>query len=317
MQLSGIRGGKPGVAMDFFQGNYWNLLALILALGAIATALLQLINDLFPVRAVSHTFLLQRWIEKRARMYKTAGGTSSSSSSSRSARNDDDARKYEAPRKDDAPPEGEARPGQTPPVNTEEALAQLIAHATGGHWRALLGLPPAQLVAQINAAAQGALENPKANYSLIAVLSQPTDSRILGVLKSGQVATRVPSHIEELSILLKPPPQPPRDTEPGGKAMKGYQRRTKNYVEARTRVVHRIQRNLDGMQITLGNSSALITQILAILISIVFCSWIEFANLVSGKTHVVGILLVGISAGYVAPILGDIVAAIHRLGRAS
>jgi hypothetical protein len=311
MQLSAIHVGSQAGAMDLFNdmmgrwaGSYWNLLAFIVALGAVATALLQLLNDLSPVRAVSHTILLRRWIEERSRMYRTAGAVSSSASKSQPASKSRSAPK--APR----------------PIDTNDALAQLIAHATGGHWRALLGLPPAQLVAQINAAAQGALENPEANYSLIAVLSQPVDSRILLVLQRGQVATRVPSHIDDLSILLKPPPQPPvaaaeADQAKRDKAMKNYEDKLKKYVEARTHVVHRIQRNLDGMQITLGNASTLITQILAILISVAICYGIEFKDLVPEHTYLATVLLIGISAGYVAPILGDVVAAIHRMGRAS
>ena len=97
----------------------------------------------------------------------------------------------------------------TPDVSATDAISQLRAHATGGHWLALFGLPPPQLVAQINAAAQGALENPKPNYSLVAVLSQPAETKIVSLVPRDRIMERLPSHIDDLKQLLNPP-QPPR-----------------------------------------------------------------------------------------------------------
>ncbi len=90
----------------------------------------------------------------------------------------------------------------------------------------------------------------------------------------------------------------------------------KRFMEARTRVVHRIQRNLDGLQITLGNTSSVITQILAILISIAICYIITINTRGDSQhTYILTVLLIGISAGYVAPVLGDVVTGIRRWGR--
>lgn len=268
--------------MRYWDWNYTKLIGYILALAAFTMALLQLINDLTPIRAICHTFLLRRWIDERAKLYKAAGPT---------------------------------------PISVDDALAQLIAHATGGHWRALLGLPPPQLVAQINAAAQGALENPEANYSLIAVLSQPAETQIPLVLQGGTVATRLASHINDLIALLKPPQAPTPSSEPAdqgiaAKAAKDYDDSMKLYVEARTRVVHRIQRNLDGMQITLGNTSALVTQLLAILISVVICFIITINTRGdTERSYLATVLLLGASAGYIAPLLSDLVIGLRRWGR--
>jgi hypothetical protein len=276
--------------MKTLGGDYANLLGYILALAAFTMALLQLVNDLTPVRAICHTFLLRSWIRERVRLYGAAGGLS--------------------PTKVGAP------------IDTNEALAQLTAHATGGHPLALFGLPPPQLVAQINAAAQGALDNPAANYSLIAVLSQPADAYIPRLLPRSQTPGRVASHIEDLSILLDPPVSPPPVEGEGGEsdakrqaAMKDYESKMKRYADARTLIVHRIQRNLDGMQITLGNASAVVTQILAILIAVAICYAITVKNLIPEHTYFTTVLLIGISAGYIAPVLGDIVVAIRRFGR--
>src|SRR5580704_13910125 len=43
----------------------------------------------------------------------------------------------------------------------------------------------------------------------------------------------------------------------------------KKYIDARTRLANRIQRNLDGMQITLANDNTIANQIFAIVISVV------------------------------------------------
>jgi hypothetical protein len=266
--------------MRYWDWNYTKLIGYILTLAAFTMALLQLLNDLTPIRAICHTFLLRRWIDERAKLYKATGPI---------------------------------------PISVDDALAQLIAHATGGHWRALLGLPPPQLVAQINAAAQGALENPEANYSLIAVLSQPAETQIPLVLQGGKVATHLASHIDDLTALLKPPQAPtpePADQGVAATAAKDYDDALKLYVEARTRVVHRIQRNLDGMQITLGNTSVLVTQLLAILISVVICFIITINTRGdTERTYLATVLLLGASAGYIAPFLGDLVIGLRRWGR--
>jgi hypothetical protein len=273
--------GEAGVEhfvdmMRYWDWNYGKLLAFIVALGAVATALLQLINDLTPVRTTYHLWLLRRWIDERVRFYQ-----------------------------------GKGDPRLPHTVDADEALSQLIAHATGGHSRAFLGLLPSQLVAQINAAAQGALENPAANVSLIAVLAQPTEPQVPLVLKSGQAATatHVQGHIDDLLLLLEL-------ADRSGPSMSPINPEDmKKYMEARTRVVHRIQRNLDGMQITLGNNSAVANQLLAILISTIICYAIVIQTRNSAHTYFYTVLLIGISGGYVAPLLGDLVAVVRRWGR--
>jgi hypothetical protein len=260
--------------MRYWDWNYAKLLGYILALGAFTMALLQLINDVTPVRAVTHLLLVRRWIRTRVNLYELLNPEPAWSS-------------------------------DTPRVSVADALAQLIAHATGGHWLALFGLPPSQLVAQINAAAQGALENPKANYSLIAVLSQPAETRVVPLVPRDRVLERLPSHIDDLQQLLSPPSP--------SSAVTGDDGPMRQFMEARTRVVHRIQRNLDGLQITLGNTSSVITQILAILISVAICYFITINTRGDAqRSYLLTVLLIGISAGYIAAVLGDVVTGIRR-----
>jgi hypothetical protein len=246
--------------------NGWRLLGLIVALGAISMAVLQLFVDLTPVRSAFHAYRLRQWLNHRVKLYN----------------------------------EKQYAEKKLPPIDCHEALAQLIAHATGGNSRAFLGLAPPQLVAQTNAAAQAALENPKANFSLLAVLSQPTKPQVPFILRRSQTANS-DMHFDDLWSLLHPPKEE-------SSAMKGY-------LEARTRTVHQIQRNLDGMLITLGNQSFFFNQILAIMISLVIAYSVVRTALPNSPASIYLIFIFGISGGYAAPIFGDIVAAIRKLGR--
>jgi len=265
-QLSWQRLGIEGASMEAFdelvRAGQWQLIALIVTIAVVTMALLQLCNELLPVRTVYHTYLLRTWIRERGKLY---GGQ----------------------------------------VDPHAAFAQLIAHATGGSSRAFLSLPPAQLVGQINAAAQTALDSPKANYDLLAVLSQPSQPNIPLILPASRSPVSSTNPTDDLEALLAYHADPPLSADDS---------RTRDYLAARTRVVHRIQRNLDGMQIALGSDSALINQILAILISITL-TYVVIRNRAPGLSYTSAVLLVGVSAGYVAPILGDIVAAIRKLGR--
>jgi len=263
--------------MSYSNWDYLRLLTYILALGAFVMALLQLINDLTPVRAIYQTTMLRKWIDLRIKLFHrtTSGGPH--------------------------------------PVTTKDALRQLIDQATGGHSRALLSLPPSQLVAQINAAAQGALDNVPANFALLAVLGQPTQAQIPFLLQRTSASPSQITHFGDL-MTLATPPEPPTADIPS--ATRQFDEETKRYVEARTRVVHRIQRNLDGMQITLGNSSALANQIIAILIGIALTyTIIIYTRISPDRSYALTVLLLGVLTGYVAPILGDVVTAIRRFGQ--
>jgi hypothetical protein len=280
--------------IDKWNGDYTKLLAYILALAVFTMALLQLLNDLTPFRAFSHMFLVRSWITKRVRLYKAEAAADTSD------------------------------------IETEKALGQLVAHATGGDWRALFGLPPSQLVAQINAAAQGALDNPQANYALIAVLSQPANSSIPLILGKGRTTGNIKSHLDDLKNLRDS--QVPESTDDAKRAAVEsataeagqHSERLQRYAEVRALIAHRIQRNLDGMQIGIANTGAVVIQILAIVIAVGICYLIARDGSMSGSRDSVtpvsiaslSVLLIGISAGYLAPVLGDIVAAIRRFGRA-
>jgi hypothetical protein len=260
--------------MRYWNWDYWKLLMFIAAIGAVSMAILQLINELTPFRSIYHAYLLREWIAERLALYEE--GLKSSPA-----------------------------PAPAPKADVNIAFTQLIAQATGGHSRPLLGLAPAQLVAQINAAAQGALDDAQANFALIVALSQPTSAQIPLILKRAAIAPSESGHIEDLAILYETP-----------SAAMLSEDSLKRYMEARNRIVHRIQRNLDGMQITFGSNSAWLNQVLAILISIALCYLIVARTREPGHSYFLSLLLLGVFAGYVAPIFGDIVNAIRKLGKA-
>jgi hypothetical protein len=181
-------------------------------------------------------------------------------------------------------------------------LALLIAHSTGGREGAFYCLPPAQLVAQINAAAQSALESPDENFSLLAVLSQPVPVRMRGIV--ARPAIKVETNESDLVRVVeyhKSPPTTPEDPA------------TKDYLAARTRLVHRIQRNLDGLQIVLARDSSVWNQSLAIVIATAI-AFLWYSDRSAGfftLRPTAGLILAGFSAGYLAPIFGDLVVAIR------
>jgi hypothetical protein len=291
----------------------WDLLGAIVLLAAVSMAFLQLINDLLPVRAIFHNWRLRKWIRQRAATYEQFSGKPKN------------------------------RP--FPVVDPEDARIQLISHSTGGNPWAFLGLPTDQLVAQINAASQIALEYPRQNFSLLAVLSQMSSPYLLtapsfltrrrerraserGEPKKASKEDQMSGPVlKDLDIVYRYVPSLMK-AEPKGEGDAPSPRMPApppaNYLDARNRLSHTIQRNLDGLQIILTNNSLVWTQLLAIVISIILIPsawWVT--NLPMPSTvfdwpfmRTIGlILLVGVAAGYVAPMLGDIVAAIRRLGR--
>lgn len=266
--------------MRYWNWDYWKFLAFLIALGAVTMALLQLILDLTPARSLFHAFLLRQWIKQRTSLYNKLLKLPRSLTETASRR---------------------VKNQIAFEVDERRAFSQLIANATGGHARALFGLAPPQLVAQINAAAQGALEDVRSNFALIAVLSQPIMSRLPDLSK---VAPELGDHEQDLLALLNPPDK--REPNPD---------QVKKYLDARNRVATRIQRNLDGLQITLASDSALINQILAIIVATGICYLIVMKTRAPEHTYLYSVLIIGVAGGYIAPILSDIVVAIRKLGR--
>ncbi len=182
-------------------------------------------------------------------------------------------------------PKGGADSRILPAVSAERAQKLLIELATGGDDRAFFELAIEQLVAQINAAAQITLDYPKTYCDLLVVLSQGAD-------------------LDDVAAVIAQSPE----------GAKGKRKEpAAEYLEARARVSHRIQRNLDAVQIALGSRWQFIMQLTAMALSVLL---IEIAVVrVAGwrPGTMLWAVLVGILAGYLAPVARDVVATLQTL----
>jgi hypothetical protein len=181
-----------------------------------------------------------------------------------------------------------AAAGSAPdPIAAETVLLGL---ATGGDEHAFYDLSAEQLVAQMSAAAQITLDYPRRYGGLIEILAAGADRADVEIVCSvGSPRAAVTSN----------------GTLPA------------DYTDARTRVGHRIQRNLDGLQISMSDRWQLWLQSASLVVSVII---VEIAILVQiangGKDPIASLaggLLVGIIGGYLAPVARDITAALQSL----
>ena len=222
--------------------------------GTLAMAILQVIKELTPVRGGYQRRWLERWFKARAEKFTVEAVN--------------------------AEPNDVIRARL--PVDAAKAQSTLVELATGGEANAFYDLAIEQVVAQMNAAAQIALEYPHVHFPLLAVLSQGANmGDVARVVVRAEAGTREP--------------------EPAA-------------LDARNRVGHRIQRNLDGIQIALGSRWKLWMQSASITLTVTFVELaiitnVENYNLV---TLLVGVIL-GIVGGYLAPVTRDVVAALQSM----
>ena len=216
--------------------------------GTIAMALLQVIKELSPIRRWYQRWWLDRWFRTRAENF-TIEATRSDATLIR----------------------------ERLPVNAATARTALIELATGGEENAFYDLAIEQVVAQMNAAAQIALEYPQLYFPLLAVLSQGAAIQDVAEVARGEVSSSAP-------------------------------------LDPRNRVGHRIQRNLDGIQIALGNRWKLWMQTTSIVLTIVFVELAIVTNVPNYTMGTVGVgIVLGIVGGYLAPVTRDLVATLQSL----
>ena len=159
------------------------------------------------------------------------------------------------------------------------ARQEVVELATGGLAGALYELGAEEMAAQINLAAQIMLDSPVRYRASLAVLSQGVSLDDLATVTRGQPTSGS----------------------------------TQEYFDARGRAGRRIQRNLDGVRIAMGNRWKLWMQLASLLLGTLV---IELAVAASGKagwfTYLVA-LPVGIVGGYLAPVTRDLLAALQKL----
>jgi|PersoiStandDraft_1058852.scaffolds.fasta_scaffold19366_2 hypothetical protein len=171
-------------------------------------------------------------------------------------------------------------------LSPSKAEVLLVELSTGGAENAFYELPIEQLVGQMNAAVQITLDYPKKYHDLLFILAEGADPKDIN------------------SIISKSPEGSRTKTGPSNE-----------YLEARTRVSHRIQRNLDAIQIALGSRWKFWMQIIAITLSTLLIEGAVIAAN-SGSVQISTMLLalpVAILGGYFAPVTRDLVAALQTL----
>lgn len=182
-----------------------------------------------------------------------------------------------------------------PPLAEAAALAlrDLYGLATGGDARALYDLPVEQLAAQVNSAVQVVLDYPRRHAWTLIVLGRdasPDDLRMLVGTDPGELRRR-------------------------GDLAREEQQRLTEFVDARNRVTHQIQRTLDGIQIVMGNRWKWLLQVSAVVLSgaFIFGALTLFNPEGTWRRHVPLSLLIAILGGFVAPFARDLVAALQSL----
>lgn len=172
----------------------------------------------------------------------------------------------------------------------ETVLDGLVELATGGDAKAFFDLAAEQLVGQINAASQIAVDYPHQH------------ERLLRVLAAGASEA-------DFDMVIGNGGKVPADSSIAA-----------DFHDARNRIGHRIQRNLDGLQISVSarwrwwmqTVSIVIT---AALIQVALVAALQRNNIEYGwfSWTMLLSLLLGIAGGYLAPIARDLVAALQNM----
>lgn len=174
-----------------------------------------------------------------------------------------------------------------PRPDVTKAKEDLIRNATAGDEDAFYDLPIEQLCGQMNAAVQTVLDFPEKHQDLLRCLAAKADS-------------------EDIDLLLTQP-----------QAAKAGQPKSQELVNARTRVIHQVQRAIDGFQIAASYRWKWSLQVAAIVLS--FCLIIiGFWKLLPNYDINLGdswpfVIVAALLGGVLAPVARDLIAAIQKL----
>jgi hypothetical protein len=175
------------------------------------------------------------------------------------------------------------------------AMDDLVGLATAGDYEALFNLPIEQLCGQANAALQIAAEHPKKHAVLLWCMGHMNESSFL-------------------DSMLNPPEEELK------KSMKDADHSIIDaYAAARNRFAHQLQRAVDGFQISTGGRWKLVLQLASIGTSMLLVWLALLLNMGAGYFYhdffrgLTTSLIVGIAAGFVAPVARDLLAALQSL----
>ena len=169
----------------------------------------------------------------------------------------------------------------------------LIELTTAGDRDALYDLATEQLCGQINSSAQILIEYPSGHETLLDCLARGAD----------------PKDIEKLV-------SPPESITIERDALSPDEKKEVTAVfDARNRVSHRIQRNIDALQISMSFRWKFILQLVSFGVSFVI-AFLGVFQIDRANNFWVG-LLIGGMAGFLAPVARDLVAALQQLRKPS
>jgi hypothetical protein len=173
----------------------------------------------------------------------------------------------------------------------------LIRLATSGDAEAFYDLPIEQLCGQMNAALQAALDYPELHREMVWCFAYQCDTAdVVALFKPPK------DHMEKKREELRPEQKELVD----------------NYVAARNRVGHQFQRAVDGIQISIGFAWKWRLQLISLLLSI-FIALLAIFLAKRESQWAYGIpqsLVIGILAGFLAPVSRDLVAGLQQFRKA-
>ena len=167
-----------------------------------------------------------------------------------------------------------------------EVERDLVRLATGGDDAAFYDLAVEQMCGQISAASQIVLEYPQRHGPLFRVLAAQARE-------------------DDIAAVLAPPPAAAAES---GADLTAYR-------DARNRVTHHIQRSIDALQIALAFRWKFYLQMLSFGTSFLIAAAgvALMPSTASAAENVLTVVLVGLIAGFVAPIARDLVVALQSM----
>lgn len=174
-----------------------------------------------------------------------------------------------------------------------KAQRQLVELATSGSPNALCELPSEQLCGQLSSAARIAADYPNRYFSFFIALAAEADT-------------------PDIALLLFPHPSVRTTHE---KQSEAETAEVSAYLDTRNRVDHHIQRAIDGLQIKLGSRWKLSLQIASLCVGVLL-AWLAIARLgyvsINSYERTGWVVAIGLFAGFLAPIMRDIVAVLEK-----
>lgn len=230
--------------MGQFVHTLWLVLASAAGLGIATMVILQLAKDLFPIRRAWQRRHIKQWLGEQASLAGQFEAQQMEELNGELRRELEADVSREA--RDKIVTDFQKRLAQfREPPNSRVAEADLIKLACAGRAWALYSLPVEQLAGQASTALQFVVDYPAGNEDLLRLMATGVPLKDLATLFEAAKAEKTPESNEMDKI-----------------------------VDARTRISHVVQRNLDAFQISIASRWKLYLQLIAILFSVGLMSFL-------------------------------------------